>query len=166
MSSNSPKSKSKFEGLGFILGKPIESFQPNVRPSKLDVLRLWMFKYDQKRGSNFRMTPTVKNQVVKEIASDLILVWKSHDDSAKTIKEYSIQTKIKQEIVKIEPLADHHHRKDMSKEGNIVWYKELMENLERIFNIAAPISPETNILPSTSKTEIRYNVVSLYIFLI
>ena len=85
----------------------------------------------------------------------MIFAWTSHDESIKTIKANSIRNKLELEIGKIEPLTDHHHRKDMSKEVNIVWYKELMENLNRLFNIAAPISPETGILPqaSTSKNQ-------------
>ena len=160
MSSN--KSISKHESLEFILGEPIESFPPNVRPSKLHVLKLWMFKYDQNRGSKFRFTPTEKGKVLKEIVSDLISVWKSHDESAKTIQELSIRNKIQEEIIKIEPLAKHQHRKDMSKEANIIWYKEVMENLNRLFNIAAPISPETIILQQASTSnQTQYRVGTL-----
>ena len=60
--------KTKQETLGFIFnGDPITSFDQQKRPLEWDVVKLWMSKYDETRGSNYQMSIDQKEHVIKHV---------------------------------------------------------------------------------------------------
>ena len=73
----SPKSPvTKHQRLGCIFGSPIASLDPTNLPKKLDVVKFWMYLFDNARTS-WKMSPAQKNQVKDQILTALVSIWKS-----------------------------------------------------------------------------------------
>ena len=44
-------SKTKHESLEFVFGDPLQSFDPNIKPTTFSVIKHWIYHYDGVRGS-------------------------------------------------------------------------------------------------------------------
>ena len=68
----SPKpSKSKYQSLGYMFGSPRVDLDPNILPTKLDVIQFWMNLADNSRTSR-KLSPDTKNQVRDNIITSVV----------------------------------------------------------------------------------------------
>ena len=91
---------SRYEALGFLYGLPITNFIPGRKPTNIEVVRLWMHIYDQKRGNSWKLSNEAKNEVIKEIVCHLISNIESQN--LLPMKGKSIEGKVKGVISKAE----------------------------------------------------------------
>ena len=66
------KITTKQEYLGPIFGDGLLSFDPTGRPTMSDIVRHWMYKYDEKRGNKAKISEKIKDDVINEIVEALI----------------------------------------------------------------------------------------------
>ena len=67
--------KTKQEGLGQIFGDTLQAFDPTGRPTMNDITRVYIFKYDEKRGNKNKISDNDKDMIMNEIVDALINVW-------------------------------------------------------------------------------------------
>ena len=69
--------KTKRQDLEYVFDEPLEEFDPSKPPTMGDVVRRWIFVYDQKRGDSKRISPTLRDELIDEIVVELINVWQN-----------------------------------------------------------------------------------------
>ena len=56
--------KTKQEQLGFVFENSMPSFDPDKRATMIDVVRVWMYKYDEKRGDTTKISSKIKDSII------------------------------------------------------------------------------------------------------
>ena len=65
-------SKTKHESLEFVFGDPLQSLDPNIKPTAFSVFKHWIYHYDGIRGSKRCMTDTDKHNVISKVVESII----------------------------------------------------------------------------------------------
>ena len=65
-------SKTKHESLEFVFGDPLESLEPNIKPTTFNVIKHWIYHYDGIRGSKRCMSDTDKHNVISKVVESII----------------------------------------------------------------------------------------------
>ena len=65
-------SKTKHESLEFVFGDPLESLDPNIKPTTFNVIKHWIYHYDGVRGSKRNMNEADKNDVISRVVDSII----------------------------------------------------------------------------------------------
>ena len=65
------------KSVGYVFGNGIQQFDPSTRPIRLDVIRRYIYLFDQAtldvRGT--KLIPQIKSQIIKEIVQEVLGVW-------------------------------------------------------------------------------------------
>ena len=65
-------SKTKHESLEFVFGDPLESLDPNIKPTTFNVIKHWIYHYDGIRGSKRCMSDTDKHNVISKVVESIV----------------------------------------------------------------------------------------------
>ena len=138
--------KTKRELLGYIFDEPLENFNVTKPPTMGDVIRRWIFVYDQKRGDSKRISPTLKDELIDEIVVELINVWQNLSREVDVKKE--VRRIVRQAIIDAEKLAKNLTKKDENDKAYVQHHQER-------FNVPCNIRPPT---PRKSNTKVSETV--------
>ena len=59
----------KHQKLGLFFGDPLSTLDSSRKPTKCEVIRLWISVYDKVRGEKYLMPPTEKNKVLDDVVN-------------------------------------------------------------------------------------------------
>ena len=140
-------SKTKHESLEFVFGDPLESLDPNIKPTTLSVIKHWIYHYDGVRGAKRNMYEADKNDVISKVVDSITSL--PVYVSATLMSRHGIFTKLKRDIYGkngIEEWIDFHRRKNDQQ-----WIEDRRRDLNEIYDIEVVHSPTLVNLLSPSK---------------
>ena len=83
----------KEDQIGYIFGDPIETFPYTTNISELEIVRHYIFKFDEIRGTSWNMSKTQKATVLNCVTDSMMILWQ-------VMKVPSIQRNLVKERVK------------------------------------------------------------------
>ena len=124
----------KSQAYGFLFGKGLSNFDPNVKPTRCNVVQFWIWHFDKARGSSRIMSKSAKENVVKDVVHSLVAlpVYKS----AHLLSEKSIRNNVDILINKVEKL-DTRRRQNDTSEATLKWIQDTTTSMacDQVFNV-------------------------------
>ena len=125
------------KAIAFIFGESIEKFDDQKLAIQSDVIKRYMHRYDQLRGSSARLDSAAKSSIITEISEELINVWHSLSREVASIQYVK---KIVKKIVDEATKLQYHQSR---RKNDTKWISEQLERFDGICNI----SPEKKRVP-------------------
>ena len=79
--------KTKRQDLEYVFDEPLEEFDPSKPPTMGDVVRRWIFVYDQKRGDSRQISQALKDEIIDIVVVELTNVWQNLSRAVDVMKE-------------------------------------------------------------------------------
>ena len=149
--------------LGYIFGDPLMSFDPTIIPSFSDLIRVWMYEYDETRGDKRQISAAIKNDIIEKVVDALI---DNHKILSRPVGERREIKKLVNNAVKdAQKYETYHHRKN-----DIDWIKTVHDQFKLVKcdlspavpsprktspDVAKPIHTETVSTPLGKRESIR-----------
>ena len=122
-------SKSIQTRLGFLFGSALESLASGIRPSELEVIQHWMFKFDVFREQDVTK-PIDRKSVLDSVVNSIVENFRTCGDDMTADDDYKIFQRVKNLSNKAEKLAKNTRRKTDHD-----WIEENRRNFEKTFEL-------------------------------
>ena len=119
--------------IGFLFGTPLATFNPECRPTQLEVIRHWMYLFDERKRElppRSPMTPKLRNLVIHDVVSSVVDNWRHSSNSVQIKQDKFIFTMVKCLVKRTESF-----RLLQRKGENEAWLKSKRMSFSKVFTI-------------------------------
>ena len=124
-------SKTKHESLEFVFGDPLQSLDPNIKPTAFSVFKHWIYHYDGIRGSKRCMSDTDKHNVISKVVESIISL--PVYVSATLMSKPNLCRKLKRDIYGKNGILEWEYLQ--SRKDDQQWIKDRRTDLNEIYDV-------------------------------